>query len=152
MTPELGQGNAYTLRMPLPPLQKTEFQSFVEDASGQRLPLFGYNLFDSGVYTPVQSVPVPGDYVLGVGDEVQLRVWGSIDADLRLVVDRNGQVSIPKAGTFTLSGIKASELNNVLRAHMSRYYNNLPSTPPAPPLPWAKRANRAHTPCPACPP
>ena len=76
----------------------------------------------------MQSVPVPGDYVLGVGDEVQLRVWGSIDADLRLVVDRNGQVSIPKAGTFTLSGIKASELNNVLRAHMSRYYNNFQLT------------------------
>ena len=128
MTPELGQGNAYTLRMPLPQLQKTEFQSFVEDASGQRLPLFGYNLFDSGVYTPVQSVPVPGDYVLGVGDEVQLRVWGSIDADLRLVVDRNGQVSIPKAGTFTLSGVKASELSNVLRSHMSRYYNNFQLT------------------------
>ncbi len=128
MTPELGQGNTYALHMPLPPLQKTEFQSFVEDASGQRLPLFGYNLFDIGVYTPVQSVPVPGDYVLGVGDEVQLRVWGSIDADLRLVVDRNGQVSIPKAGTFTLSGVKASELSNVLRSHMSRYYNNFQLT------------------------
>lgn len=128
MSPEIGQANAYTLRMPLPPLQKTEFQSFVEDASGQRLTLFGYNLFDSGVFTPVQSVPVPGDYVLGVGDEVQLRVWGSIDADLRLVVDRNGQVSIPKAGTFTLSGTKASELSNVLRAHMSRYFNNFQLT------------------------
>jgi len=128
MTPDFGQGTAYTLRTPLPPLQKTEFQSFVEDASGQRLSLFGYNLFDSGVYTPAQSVPVPGDYVLGVGDEVQLRVWGSIDADLRLVIDRNGQVSIPKAGTFTLSGIKASELSNVLRSQMSRYYNNFQLT------------------------
>jgi len=114
--------------MPLPALQKTEFQSFVEESSGQRLSLFGYNLFDSGVYTPVQNVPVPGDYVLGVGDEVQLRVWGSIDADLRLVIDRNGQVSIPKAGTLTLSGIKASELNNALRAQLSRYFNNFQVT------------------------
>ncbi len=128
MTPELGAANPFTWRMPLPALQKTEFQTFVEDASGQRLPLFGYNLFESGVYTPVQSVPVPGDYVLGVGDEVQLRVWGSIDADLRLVIDRNGQVSIPKAGTFTLSGIKAAELSNVMRSQMSRYYNNFQLT------------------------
>lgn len=128
MTPELGPANPLTWRMPLPALQKTEFQTFVEDASGQRLPLFGYNLFESGAYTPVQSVPVPGDYVLGVGDEVQLRVWGSIDADLRLVIDRNGQVSIPKAGTFTLSGIKASDLNQVMRAQMSRYFNNFQLT------------------------
>ena len=128
ITPELGAGNPYILRTPLPALQKTEFQAFVEDASGQRLPLFGYNLFEGGAYTPVQNVPVPGDYVLGVGDEVQLRVWGSIDADLRLVIDRNGQVSIPKAGTFTLSGIKASELSNVLRSQMSRYFNNFQLT------------------------
>ena len=128
MTPDGPPTATNVLRMPLPALQKTEFQSFVEESSGQRLSLFGYNLFDSGVYTPVQNVPVPGDYVLGVGDEVQLRVWGSIDADLRLVIDRNGQVSIPKAGTLTLSGIKASELNNALRAQLSRYFNNFQVT------------------------
>jgi protein involved in polysaccharide export with SLBB domain len=108
----------------LPALQKTEFQIFAEESTGQRLPLHGYNLFDGGLFTPTQNVPVPGDYVLGVGDEVQLRVWGSIDADLRLVIDRNGQVSIPKAGTFTLAGIKASELNAVMRAQIARYFNN----------------------------
>ena len=87
---------------------------------------FGYELF-AGVpstFAPATDIPVPGDYVLGAGDEVQLRVWGSIDADLRLVIDRNGQVSVPKAGTFTLAGIKASDLNAVMRAQISRYFNN----------------------------
>jgi len=125
--PILPEGNAALaapLRPALPALQKTEFQNFAEESTGQRLPLHGYNLFDGGLFTPTQNVPVPGDYVLGAGDEVQLRVWGSIDADLRLVIDRNGQVSIPKAGTFTLAGIKASELNGVMRAQISRYFNN----------------------------
>ena len=117
-------GQPTPIRPALPALQKTEFQLFAEESTGQRLPLHGYNLFDGGQFTPTQNVPVPGDYVLGAGDEVQLRVWGSIDADLRLVIDRNGQVSIPKAGTFTLAGIKASELHAVMRAQIARYFNN----------------------------
>ena len=124
ITPDSGTGLMAPLRPTLPALQKTEFQIFAEDSTGQRLPLHGYNLFDGGMFTPSQNVPVPGDYVLGAGDEVQLRVWGSIDADLRLVIDRNGQVSIPKAGTFTLAGIKASELNAVMRAQIARSFNN----------------------------
>ena len=124
ITPEGNNGLMPPLRPMLPALQKTEFQFFAEESTGQRLPLHGYNLFDGGLFTPTQNVPVPGDYVLGAGDEVQLRVWGSIDADLRLVIDRNGQVSIPKAGTFTLAGVKASELNAVMRAQIARYFNN----------------------------
>ena len=124
ITPEGNSGLMPPLRPMLPALQKTEFQIFAEESTGQRLPLHGYNLFDGGLFTPTQNVPVPGDYVLGAGDEVQLRVWGSIDADLRLVIDRNGQVSIPKAGTFTLAGIKASELNAVMRTQIARYFNN----------------------------
>ena len=124
IVPDGSTGLGFPLRPTLPALQKTEFQNFAEESTGQRLPLHGYNLFDGGLFTPTQNVPVPGDYVLGAGDEVQLRVWGSIDADLRLVIDRNGQVSIPKAGTFTLAGIKASELNAVMRAQISRYFNN----------------------------
>jgi len=124
ITPEGGASLTAPLRPTLPALQKTEFQIFAEESTGQRLALHGYNLFDGGLFTPTQNVPVPGDYVLGAGDEVQLRVWGSIDADLRLVIDRNGQVSIPKAGTFTLAGIKASELNAVMRTQIARYFNN----------------------------
>jgi len=124
ITPDGSTGLPPPLRPTLPALQKIEFQNFTEESTGQRLPLHGYNLFDGGLFTPTQNVPVPGDYVLGAGDEVQLRVWGSIDADLRLVIDRNGQVSVPKAGTFTLAGIKASDLNAVMRAQISRYFNN----------------------------
>lgn len=113
---------------PRPPLQRTEFQNFVQDNTGVPLPLFGYNLFDSPSFAPVQNVPVPADYVMGPGDEVLLRVWGAIDVDMRLVVDRNGQVSVPKVGTFTLAGITAAELSGALRSQLSRVYNNFQLT------------------------
>ena len=72
ITPDGSTGLPPPLRPALPALQKTEFQNFAQESTGQRLPLHGYNLFDGGLFTPTQNVPVPGDYVLGAGDEVQL--------------------------------------------------------------------------------
>jgi protein involved in polysaccharide export with SLBB domain len=104
----------------------TEFQRFVTETTGRRLPLFGYALFNErqNNFVPIQNIPVPADYVLGPGDEVTGRVWGSIDSPIRATIDRNGQVSIPKVGTFTLAGVKASELESVLKAQIGRQFTN----------------------------
>lgn len=104
----------------------TEFQRFVTETTGRRLRLFGYALFNGhqNTFMPVQNIPVPADYVLGPGDEVVGRVWGSIDSPIRTTIDRNGQVSIPKVGTFSLAGVKASELESVLKAQIGRQFTN----------------------------
>jgi protein involved in polysaccharide export with SLBB domain len=103
----------------------TEFQRFVTETTGRRLPLFGYTLFNrSNIFAPAQDVPVPADYVLGPGDEITARVWGSIDSQIRATIDRNGQINIPKVGTFTLAGVKASDLDSVLKAQIGRVFTN----------------------------
>ncbi len=108
----------------LPPLASTGYQRFVEDATGRTLPLFGYDLFATGAFPSLQNVPVPADYVLGPGDEIDLRLWGAVDADLRLTVDRNGQINIPRVGTVNVAGVRASQLDQTLRSQISRVYNN----------------------------
>lgn len=122
------QGFNNVPRQPLPPLKPTEFQNFVLEATGQRLPLYGYNLFENPSFTPLQNVPVSADYVVGPGDEVLLRVWGAIDTDLRLLVDRNGQVSIPKVGTFTVAGLKSADLDATFKSQVGKVYNNFQLT------------------------
>lgn len=107
-----------------PTVAITEYQRFVQQATGRLLPLFGYNLFEEDRFPALQNVPVPLDYVVGPGDEIELRVWGAIDGDLRMTVDRNGQIAIPRVGTVTVAGTSASQLNTVLRAAISRVYNN----------------------------
>lgn len=107
-----------------PPLATTEYQRFVQETTGRSLPLFGYDLFTAGAFPSLQNVPVPTDYVLGPGDEIDLKLWGAVDADLRLAVDRNGQVNIPRVGTVNVAGIKASQLEATLRSQVSRVYNN----------------------------
>src|SRR6185369_2600240 len=102
----------------------TEYQRFVQEATGRSLPLYGYNLFAGGAFPALQNVPVPADYVIGPGDEIDLKLYGAVNGDLRLGVDRNGQVNIPKVGTINLAGTHASQLESVLRAQIGRVYNN----------------------------
>lgn len=110
----------------LPAQPPGEFQKFVEVATGRPLPVFGARFFEdaSRTFAPVDNVPVSADYVVGPGDEITIRAWGSIDVDYRTPVDRNGQINLPKIGSLTVAGIKASELQKYLRAQIGRLFTN----------------------------
>jgi len=109
----------------LPP-KPSEFQKFVETATGRLLPVFGSNFFADplAVQEPLDNVPVSADYVVGPGDELIIRAWGSIDADMRATVDRNGQINLPKVGSFNVAGVRASDIERHLRAQIGRVYTN----------------------------
>jgi len=87
---------------------RSEFELFAEDAAGSRLPVYGRQLFDEvpTTFAPMDRVPVPANYVLGPGDELLIRVWGKIDLDAKVTVDRNGQVFLSKVGTLTVAGLR----------------------------------------------
>jgi polysaccharide biosynthesis/export protein len=107
------------------PLAKpSEFQKFVEAATGRLLPLFGSGFFGEAAQSQssLNNVPVSADYVVGPGDEVLLRVWGSLDVDYRSTVDRNGQLHLPKVGSFNVAGVKAADLEKHLRAQIGRLF------------------------------
>lgn len=113
-------------RVELTPARPSEFQRFVEAATGRQLPVFGASFFlDAGNrLASLDSLPVSSDYTVGPGDEVLIRAWGAIDVDYRAIVDRNGQVNLPKVGSFTVAGVRASELERHLRAQIGRLYTN----------------------------
>jgi protein involved in polysaccharide export with SLBB domain len=103
----------------------SQFQRFVQEATGSLLPHFGSALFEAPQsYGADASLAAPVGYVLGPGDEVRLRVWGAVDFSANLLVDRNGQVQIPRVGVVTLAGVALSELETVLRGQIARTYTN----------------------------
>jgi len=75
---------------------------------------------DSQDYTP----PVPSDYLIQPGDEVLLTVWGSVDADMRLVVDRAGRISVPRVGAIPVAGVKQSDLADVIGRRVAQVFKN----------------------------
>jgi len=105
-------------------LAPNQFQRFVQAATGREIGLYGYNLFNGNRFSPLTNVPVPGHYVLGPGDEIDLKIWGSVDTALRLGVDRNGQITIPKVGTFTVAGTRADQIEPLLQSQVSRVFTN----------------------------
>ncbi|CAN7545642.1 SLBB domain-containing protein [Rhizobacter sp. LjRoot28] len=114
------------VRADLPPPKPSEFQKFVEAATGRRLQNFGNRFFTDAAdsFSPVDNVPVSADYMVGPGDQILIRAWGSIDVDYRATVDRSGQISLPKVGTFTVAGTRASNLESHLRGQIGRLFTN----------------------------
>lgn len=104
---------------------QNNFQRLVKQSTGQSVPVFGADLFGIGhSFGRSVSAPVSDDYVLGPGDQVVIRAWGSIDIDYKTTVDRTGQISLPRVGVFTVAGSRASDLDKALKAQLSKLYKN----------------------------
>jgi polysaccharide biosynthesis/export protein len=108
----------------MPPLEQNEFQQFVKESLGTELPLYGYDLFRGApsTFAPVEDIPVTPDYIVGPGDELEVRAWGQIDVDYRATVDRTGNVYIPKIGNIKVGGLKYQELPEYLKTVVGRTY------------------------------
>ena len=112
----------------LPPEPLTEFQKFVASTSGQILPIFGANLFRNvpSTFAPLDNAPIPPDYVIGPGDELRLRIWGQVNFQANVRVDRSGEIYIPfpQVGPVHVAGMHYSELEAHLRDAVGRVYRN----------------------------
>src|ERR1039458_5592965 len=110
----------------LPQLERNEFQDFIAQSTGRVLPLYGFNLFPGApsTFAPVDNIPMTLDYVIGPGDELLIRVWGQIDGEYRLAVDRDGTITIPKVGTISVSGIRIQDLQGYVRNAIARNFRN----------------------------
>ena len=111
---------------PLPPEPPTEFQKFVEQASGAMLPVFGQKLFEQvpTTFAPADRIPVTPAYTLGPGDQLLLKAWGTIDLSVSPVVDRSGAIYVPRIGDISVAGIRFAQLQDYLRTAIGRVYRN----------------------------
>ena len=107
-----------------------EFQDFVATSIGRRLPIYGYDLFDRvpTTFAPDDRMPVTDDYRIGSGDEILIRAWGQLDLDGKLVVDRGGEVFLPKVGTLSVAGLKYQQLPEYFRTAIGRVFRNFDLT------------------------
>jgi polysaccharide export outer membrane protein len=104
----------------------TEFQRMVADSVGHMLSIYGRGLFRNSpsTFAPVTNAPVPATYVIGPGDQLNVDIWGQINVELHVFVDRDGAIYIPKVGSITVAGIHYGDLNGFLRQQIARIYRN----------------------------
>jgi protein involved in polysaccharide export with SLBB domain len=106
---------------------QSEFQKFIFENIGEDLPIFGSEFFANApsTFAPILNSPVPSDYLLGPGDELLIRGWGTIDIDYRATIDRNGTISIPSIGSVVLAGVKAGEAEGLIRSTIAKLYKGV---------------------------
>jgi protein involved in polysaccharide export with SLBB domain len=67
------------------PTQQSEFEAYVSGLAGVPIQRLGSDLMLPARGAAMEANrQVPADYIVGLGDEIQLTIWGSVDADLRL--------------------------------------------------------------------
>lgn len=135
-----GTGQSLQERRP-PPYRPGEFELFVNKLA-DTLPILGpdgrltlddtsVRRFGAELVTPqlagdsADFMPqVPPDYLLTPGDEITLTIWGSVDADLRLTVDRAGRLNIPRVGSVPVTGVRYGDLQAVLTQRVAQVFRN----------------------------
>ncbi len=77
------------------------------DSALTNLEVYGYRVFNNGRYGDGGSedmISVPGNYVIGSGDQIVLTMWGRINEEHQLLVDRDGKIRIPRIGPMFVAG------------------------------------------------
>ena len=111
---------------PDPAQFKSEFQDFVSKSVGTALPMYGYELFRQApdTFSPVNNIPVTPDYTIGPGDELLVHIWGQVEANQKVVVDRNGMINLPKVGQLSVVGVRYQNLSAHLKTAIGRMFKN----------------------------
>ena len=72
-----------------------------------------------------RSAAMGEDYVLGVGDQLMLSVFGSATFELPLTVDRRGDVVVPKVGAMHVAGQTLGEARLAVHRLISKDFSNV---------------------------
>jgi polysaccharide export outer membrane protein len=107
-----------------PPPQPSEFEAFILKTLGRPLPRFGASLILNGGrgFASPPTTAVPPDYVLSPGDELLIGITGSVEAQLRLKVDSQGQIFVPKIGAINVAGVRYGDLAAALSRRVDEQY------------------------------
>ena len=87
-----------------------------------KLDMFGYDLF-AGVpttFAPATDIPVPGEYIVGPGDNINLNLYGKTNSQLTVVVDREGKINVPELGPIHVAGLSFQELKAMMKEEVKQ--------------------------------
>lgn len=111
--------------------EPTQFQRHIERLTGRWLPIFGLNFFSDALLMRTDGLRVlggdvanPTDYSLGVGDEVIVNLWGQVESSLSLLVDPQGQITLPRVGPVMVAGLRLNQLEPLLKEQFSKTFSN----------------------------
>jgi len=87
---------------------------------------FGSNLFSTmqSTFMPVNEPNIDGSYVLDYGDELELHLTGTESSTTRLVIPRNGTITIKELGLINVSGLSLTQASDIIEAKAREAFLN----------------------------
>lgn len=86
-----------------------------------QVPVFGRNLFQ-GRFAQESFKGFNPDYLISVGDQIDVKLWGALDVQLMLAVDAQGNIFVPRVGPVRVINVRNGELNESVRRQVRTVY------------------------------
>ncbi|MEA3371034.1 MAG: polysaccharide biosynthesis/export family protein, partial [Campylobacterota bacterium] len=83
--------------------------------------VFGYNLFNGSFSKNTQHRYNP-EYLISIGDTINLKMWGAFEFEAKTTVDSQGNVFIPKVGTVKILGIRNDKLSKSIENAVKKVF------------------------------
>ncbi len=99
---------------------------------GKMKKIFGFQFFNSEKLTfePPVNIPTPQNYVLGIGDQLLITIWGASQASYQLEVASNGAINIPDLGPVHISGMEFSQARGLIKKRLIAIYRGMEGPQP----------------------
>lgn len=85
--------------------------------------IFGEQLF-RGAFATTSGSTFNDSYVINVGDNVQVRMWGAYQYAATMTVDPQGNIFLPNVGPVRIAGIQNGQLQSVVQSAIARIYRS----------------------------
>lgn len=91
--------------------------------------IFGSEIFSNSSlsFEPNSNLPTPTNYILGVGDEIQIVVFGMQEFSFNATVSREGKINIPNVGQVYVNGLSFEAAKSQIKKACSKVYSSINS-------------------------
>ncbi|MBV8043829.1 polysaccharide biosynthesis/export family protein, partial [Pluralibacter sp.] len=86
--------------------------------------MFGAQLFTGATADSGAGIGFNPNYVIGLGDTIQIRLWGAFNFDGALPVDPKGNIFVPNVGPLKVNGVTNGQLNSLVTAKVKEVYQS----------------------------
>lgn len=87
--------------------------------------IFGQEIFRNQsitFYDKTEEIKPPDDYILGVGDELVVSIWGTSQANFKYTIDNKGYIYPRRMDPIYLKGLRYGSVKALVLRRFARYY------------------------------
>ncbi|MCX6181639.1 MAG: polysaccharide biosynthesis/export family protein, partial [Bacteroidetes bacterium] len=98
----------------------------VRNGNQEEIVIYGQSFFDNGnlkVYKAAGHTKAPDNYILGIGDEINVSIWGYSEHQTVYTIGANGSIDPKTVGRIYLRGMTFGEAKKVIASRFGRVYD-----------------------------